>query len=621
MKANRIQSVAFLCSLFAAGSVLAQEPWRIESSGRVVAVADIHGAHDAFVRILEQSGVINAELDWVGETTQLVIVGDVLDRGPDSRAALDLIMRLEPQAQAQGGDVHLVLGNHEIMNIVGDLRYVSAGEYAAFASDEPAEIRVAALERFVAAASEEDREAAQAEFDRQFPQGFFAHREAFSSDGTYGEWLLEQPMLLLVNDTAFAHGGVSRAFGDSDGESINAELGQQLRDYVASTEQLIDAGVLSQMDDFYDHPTIIESLEEQIALGETTWPDGAQQAAERVKDLNFAPVFALSSPTWYRGMVSCSPLVGRDHWLSTLEMLEAERIVVGHTPTPEALVLSRMDDGILRVDTGMLESYYGGRASALIIENGGLEVVYENEPTSSTPTAQPRRVGDRPADLTDAELESLLANAAIVNRTIPVETEAENASAAVLRTRVTLRDGDIEIHADFYPADRANSHPEVAAYALDRLLGLDMVPVTVARELDGEPGALQYVPANYATETQRRAANAGGSAWCPLRDQFPAMYIFDTLIYNEGRTLEQIAYSVENFNLLLLGHERSFGTQRGRPAHLREVMLDLGPAWQEALQAIDEDRLTEVLGESLSRREIRALARRIETVLEEATDQ
>ena len=69
-----------------------------------------------------------------------------------------------------------------------------------------------------------------------------------------------------------------------------------------------------------------------------------------------------------------------------LEMLEAERIVVGHTPTPEALVLSRMDDGILRVDTGMLESYYGGRASALIIENGSLEVVYENEPTSSTPT-------------------------------------------------------------------------------------------------------------------------------------------------------------------------------------------------------------------------------------------
>jgi hypothetical protein len=96
------------------------------------------------------------------------------------------------------------------------------------------------------------------------------------------------------------------------------------------------------------------------------------------------------------------------------------------------------------------------------------------------------------------------------------------------------------------------------------------------------------------------------------------MYVFDTLIFNEGRTLEQIAYSTESFNLLLLGHERSFGTQRGRPAHLREATLDLTPAWQEALQALDEDRLSEALGDSLSRRQIRALVRRIEGVLEDA---
>ena len=345
-----------------------------------------------------------------------------------------------------------------------------------------------------------------------------------------------------------------------------------------------------------------------------------QQAADRVKDLNYAPVFALSSPTWYRGMVSCSPLIGRDHWLQTLDTLEAQRVVVGHTPTPEALVLSRMDDGILRVDTGMLESYYGGRASALIIENGELEVIYEDESTSSTPTAQPRRVGNRPADLTDAELESLLANAEIVNRTMPVEAEIENASASISRTRVALRQGDVEVEADFYPAGRGDSRPEVAAYALDGLLDLDMVPVTVARDLDGEPGSLQYVPMNYVTETQRRAANAGGSAWCPLRDQFPAMYVFDTLIFNEGRTLEQIAYSPESFSLMLLGHERSFGTQRGRPPHLREVMLELGPAWRQALEALDEDLLTEALGENLSRRQVRALARRIETVLEEAAE-
>ncbi len=203
----------------------------------------------------------------------------------------------------------------------------------------------------------------------------------------------------------------------------------------------------------------------------------------------------------------------------------------------------------------------------------------------------------------------MLAEAPIVDR-----------SSTETYTRVTLRDGNIELQANFFPADRPSNRPEIAAYALDRLLGLDMVPVTVARDLDGEPGALQFLPVNFLTETQRRATSAGGSAWCPLQEQFPAMYIFDTLIYNEGRTLEHIAYSAESFDLMLLGHERAFGTQRGRPAHLQEVMLELTPAWQEALQALDEDVLTEALGASLSRRQIRALARRIETVLEEAAD-
>ena len=618
MRANRIQTFALLWFCAALGPVYADEPWRIETDARTVAIADIHGAHDAFLQILQKSQLIDAEQDWAGESSQLVIVGDVLDRGADSRAALDLIMRLKPQAQARGGDVHLVLGNHEIMNMVGDLRYVSAGEYAAFANEEPAEIREAALQAFLVGASEDDEATARADFDRRYPPGFFAHRQAFSSGGVYGAWLLEQPLLLVANDSAFVHGGVSRAFGDVGGAAINADLKQQLRDYVAAVEHLIDTGLLSWTDDVYEHPAVIEAFEERVTLGEMAWPEGAQAAAERVKELNDAPVFALASPTWYRGMVSCSPLVEQDHWQTTLASLEAERIVVGHTPTPEAQVLSRMDDGILRIDTGMLSSYYGGRAAALVIEDGELSAIYENEPGASRPIVQPRRLGARPADLTDGELESLLADAEIVSRRILTDTAIVNPALADTRTRVTLRQADIELEADFYPADRPSSRPEVAAYALDRLLGLDMVPVTVARELDGEPGALQFVPAGLMTEPQRRAAGVGGSAWCPLRDQFPAMYIFDALIFNEGRVPEQIAYAAESFELLLLGHERAFGTQRGRPAHLREVVLDLSPAWLEALRALDEDRLTEALGDILSRRQIRALARRIEGVLEDA---
>ena len=98
----------------------------------MVAFADVHGAYDELVALLRSQGLVDGSLRWSGADTQLVSLGDLLDRGPDSRRVLDLLMRLEGEARTAGGAVHVLLGNHEVMNIVGDLRYVSAGEYAAF---------------------------------------------------------------------------------------------------------------------------------------------------------------------------------------------------------------------------------------------------------------------------------------------------------------------------------------------------------------------------------------------------------------------------------------------------------------------------------------------------------
>ncbi len=608
MRPSRHKSLNFLACLVLASPVFGEEPWIVQAPGRVVAVADIHGAYDAFISILEQSGLIDASGAWRGGNDRLVIVGDVLDRGPASLQSLDRVIALQQQARASGGDVNFVLGNHEIMNIVGDLRYVPASDFAAFASADSADVRASELARFVKQRSESgDPARAQAEFDRLYPPGFFGHRAAFSSTGAYGSWLLEQPLLLIAGDTAFTHGGISRAHGEAAAEDINHELKQQLRDYVSAMESLVTVGILSAADDFYDHPAIVERFEQRVAAGDAIWPEGAEAPAQRIKELNNSALFALASPIWYRGMVSCSPLVEQDHWRSVLERLGVDRIVVGHTPTPDALVLSRMDGGIVRVDTGMLASFYGGQAAALVIEDNELAVIYAGEANAMAPTPQPRRVGGRPSRLTDDQLELMLRDAQIVSQAV-----TEN------RSRITLRDSGIEIQADFYPTERSAIRPEVAAYRLDRLLGLGMVPVTVARDLDGVAGTLQFAPSNLITETERSTLGTGGSAWCPLRDQYPAMYIFDTLVFNEGRGLEQIAYETDSFDLVLLGHARTFATQRGRPQHLRSATLELSPAWQEALQALDQNRLESALGDVLSSRQIRALSRRIEALLADA---
>jgi predicted MPP superfamily phosphohydrolase len=131
---GRLLALLF-CFCIQLSSVLADD-WKFTNVDRIVALSDIHGAYDALVTTLQEAGVIDDKLDWSGADTHLVITGDLLDRGPDSRQVVDLIMRLEKQAPQAGGRVHQLLGNHEVMNLNGDVRYVSEAEFAAFADDE-----------------------------------------------------------------------------------------------------------------------------------------------------------------------------------------------------------------------------------------------------------------------------------------------------------------------------------------------------------------------------------------------------------------------------------------------------------------------------------------------------
>ena len=165
--------------------------WSFTGAARVVALSDIHGAYGAMVRTLAEADVIDDTGAWVGGETHLVIVGDLLDRGPDSRQAMDHLMRLEDEAIEAGGRVHVLIGNHEAMNLMGDLRYVAPAEYAAFAADETMEERDRWFQKYAervpeAAAADDFR----ARFDERFPPGYFAHRREFAYSGKYGHCLL-----------------------------------------------------------------------------------------------------------------------------------------------------------------------------------------------------------------------------------------------------------------------------------------------------------------------------------------------------------------------------------------------------------------------------------------------
>ncbi|RZV41415.1 MAG: metallophosphoesterase, partial [Acidimicrobiales bacterium] len=157
---------------------LAADNYRFEQVEKIVAVGDIHGAHSALVGLLKATGLIDSDQNWIGGKTHFVSLGDILDRGPDSRKSMDLLMKLQSQASKAGGQLHVVAGNHELMNLMGDLRYVSAGEYAAFAGDETQDMRASAYKDLNVAT-----DISRTDFDLAFPPGYFAHRAAFAPNG------------------------------------------------------------------------------------------------------------------------------------------------------------------------------------------------------------------------------------------------------------------------------------------------------------------------------------------------------------------------------------------------------------------------------------------------------
>jgi len=582
--------------------VVLADDWRVNETGRVVAISDVHGAYEAMVETLANVGILDDKLAWGGGSTRLVIVGDLMDRGPRSRDVMDLLMRLEGEAITAGGYVHVLYGNHESMNMIGDMRYVSKEEYAAFAADETQEQRDRWLEIWAQRDGGKKSEL-RARFDDAYPAGFFALREAFGPDGKYGKWLLDKAVVAVINGTAFVHGGLSPLVAEIGLDGVNAELKSDLTRYVKAVDTLMDAEILLPTDSYYDHDSIVKKYPSFLAESEEV-----RKALKTVKELGESAIFTPDGPLWYRGNVTCSGIIEEQRLEATLRAIGAERVVVGHTPTPNRRVLERFDGRVIEVDTGMLNFYYKGSGNALVIEAGELRVFNQSGGDSYAPIAHPRRVGARPGNLSAEELQLLLETGEIVSQTIDEETD---------RSLVQVSDGVHTVSAIFSERQGKGFYPDVAAYRLDRLLDLDMVPVTTMRSVNDTEGSLQFLPEKFSDEAQRSKSGRRTSARCELPWQWGAMYVFDVLIYNEGRSLERMLYDPSRWSLILIEHERAFKNAKGRPSHLKNAPVSVSDGWRAALAELNDAELAAQLSDVLDKRRLKALATRRDQLLTE----
>jgi hypothetical protein len=523
------------------------------------------------------------------------------------------------------------------MNLVGDLRYVSRAEFAAFTDMEEASQRENAYAAFLEQRSEavalsflgggitaaQRDPKVQQDFDELYPAGYFGHRGGFAPDGTYGDWLLSLPAIIVINDTAFVHGGLPAVATSAPIDELNARYHRDLRRFFELWQQLMDAGVLTQ-DSIQTNLELAQSAlriadpskcspdqraacarERGLATDRQRSPSPEVVAAlEEILALSDSPMFGPNGPLWYRGSVRCKSILEIPVLQSALDNLGAARVVVGHTPTADRRVHKMRNDRLVMLDTGMLVGSYQGRPAALVIEGDTMEVQYLN-PTERLQPLGPG--GSNAYPFNDDQLREALQSAEILG----IDQGWFESSS-----QVQLSYGGKIIDAVFFPADKKQSEQrELAAQRVDALLGFDLVPITVPREIDGKPGVMQLAFRNFVTESKRRRQGLVASDWCPLPAQRKLLAVFDLLIGREDRSTSSYGYTQPQWDLQATDHGDAFNTLHQLPGSADELKQGFPANVRAALRGLNQQNLTEAAGQHLSGAQITALLARRDAIL------
>ncbi len=323
-----------IAALVAAIPALAAAPPPQPQAPRIIAIGDLHGDFSVWRDLAVAAGIENSDGHWTGGRTVLVQVGDVVDREPDSLKIIHELMRLQKEAPKQGGKVLALVGNHEAMNMTGDLRYTVPADFAAYVTPNSSALR----ERLYQARKGEIEAKYRAKDKRMSsaaihdawiaatPLGWVEQRLAWAPDGEIGRWVDHNPAVALVGGTLFVHGGLSAEYSKLTIDEINRKVDDALRSIDRSPDSILTDGL---------------------------------------------------GPLWYRGLISRDPKVTQlpttgparpsiDQELATvLTAYGAKRIVVGHTPNLKGIQIL-YGGKLVTIDTGN-SRFYGGPPSYLEI--------------------------------------------------------------------------------------------------------------------------------------------------------------------------------------------------------------------------------------------------------------
>lgn len=399
-----IAAVVLVCS--------APTPHAQSAAGRVVAIGDVHGSLDGFLAVLRAAGLVDGQARWVGGDAVLVQTGDVTDRGANVRGVLDLVRRLMPEAQAAGGAVVPVLGNHEAMNLLGEIRDVTAEICATFAGANADAVRDSGWKAYQDLVRKRARDRkgevplglvrTEDSFRGAYARGCIEYRQAFGPDGEYGRWLRTRPIAARVGRAVFMHAGAppdTTASLDALNEQARAEIARMDR----FTRRLERAGLVEP---WFRLEDVLA-----VAAAEVRWVNALVTRATATGDrpdlsaidvdlvTEAAAILGVGDwtllkgdgPLWYRGYATAEEAALDAPFTALLARWDVDRLVVGHTVNRDFRIRPRLSGRLFLIDTGMLTPVYKGTGSALEFSaQGGVRAIYAG---GRTDDLSPKRSG------------------------------------------------------------------------------------------------------------------------------------------------------------------------------------------------------------------------------------
>lgn len=317
-------------------------PLRVTAPGRVVALGDVHGDIGQARRALRIAGVLGdggdaVNPEWVGGNTVVVQVGDVLDRGDDEIAILILLQKLHKQARQSGGAVYILNGNHEVLNVSGDFRYVTQGAF-----QESTRFGEHLVNLFgkpfedAFGGGEPDPRKKQVK----------ARAGLFSPGGPLAQQLAMNSTVLIVNDTVFAHGGLMPRHVEFGLEKLNNAVADWMRG-----AEIVDEADRTALG------MAIGSVKDSVVWNRTFGTENFVTPSDRER--------------------ACDVL-GK-----TLDLLPGvKRMVVGHTPQLSGCN-DECDGRIWRIDVGMSFGVVGADPEVLEIMGDAVKVLNAKVPAAN----------------------------------------------------------------------------------------------------------------------------------------------------------------------------------------------------------------------------------------------